>query len=153
MKHDCAGVLTSAKVEAGKNTNASQFMVTLAAAPQLDGKHVAFGKVVSGMEVLREIEACGAPVPHMPTDIRTRRDSGKLIWGTEVCKPVRPVVMQSAGEHIPECGKEGDQGKLRGTTGEKWRFAAPLDVGMNADLAQECGLGDVHTMLQEVIGI
>jgi peptidylprolyl isomerase len=50
VKHDAAGILTSAKVDAGKNSNASQWMVTLAAAQQLDGKHVAFGVVRLGIE-------------------------------------------------------------------------------------------------------
>jgi peptidylprolyl isomerase len=36
----------------GMNSNTSQFFITLAAAPQCDGKHVIFGRVVSGWEVL-----------------------------------------------------------------------------------------------------
>ena len=44
----------------GKNTNGSQFFITTAAAPSLDGKHVVFGKVVSGMEVVKAMEAVGS---------------------------------------------------------------------------------------------
>lgn len=44
----------------GKNSNTSQFFVTLEKAPQCDGKHVIFGEVVSGMEVIRAVESFGA---------------------------------------------------------------------------------------------
>ena len=40
----------------GKNSNTSQFFVTLGGAPKCDGRHVVFGEVVSGMEVASAIE-------------------------------------------------------------------------------------------------
>jgi cyclophilin family peptidyl-prolyl cis-trans isomerase len=57
LKHDAAGVLSMGN--SGKNSNTSQFFITLAPAPQCDGKHVVFGRVVSGWEVLRSAEALG----------------------------------------------------------------------------------------------
>jgi peptidyl-prolyl cis-trans isomerase A (cyclophilin A) len=53
LTHEHAGLFSMAN--AGPNTGGSQFFITLAATPWLDGKHAIFGKVVGGLDVVHAI--------------------------------------------------------------------------------------------------
>lgn len=77
-RHACAGLLSMAN--RGRNTNSSQFFITLKSCPHLDGKHVVFGQIIYGMDVVRRIG-------------KTQVDSSN--------RPKLPII-------ITDCGEVGD---------------------------------------------
>ncbi len=75
LKHTEPGLLSMAN--AGSNTNGSQFFITTVVTPWLDDKHVVFGKVTEGMEIVKEMEVLGSRMGE-PSKQVTISDCGEL---------------------------------------------------------------------------
>jgi len=75
LKHTGPGQLSMAN--AGPGTNGSQFFLTTVACNWLDGKHVVFGKVVEGLDLVKKMEACGTS-SGKPTKKVVITDCGQL---------------------------------------------------------------------------
>ncbi|KAK9137495.1 hypothetical protein Sjap_008089 [Stephania japonica] len=93
--HDGPGLLSMAN--AGRDSNGSQFFITFKAAHHLDGKHVVFGKVVKGIDIVKQIEQVGSA-------------SGK-----PVCV-VKIVNCGEASEGIPNDETEKGKKKVKNST-------------------------------------
>ncbi|NRA60280.1 MAG: peptidylprolyl isomerase [Psychrobium sp.] len=73
--HDQIGILSMAN--SGPNTDGSQFFITFKPTPFLDGRHTVFGKVISGLNTLTQMETLGSP--HGKTSKLLKINQAKII--------------------------------------------------------------------------
>jgi len=75
VKHSEPFLLSMAN--AGRDTNGSQFFITVGKTPHLDGKHVVFGKVIGGVDVVKKMEKAGSSGGRTSSKVEIV-DSGEL---------------------------------------------------------------------------
>eukprot|EP00930_Biecheleria_cincta_P053472 TRINITY_DN3898_c0_g1_i1.p1 TRINITY_DN3898_c0_g1~~TRINITY_DN3898_c0_g1_i1.p1 ORF type:complete len:464 (-),score=118.19 TRINITY_DN3898_c0_g1_i1:49-1440(-) len=112
-RHTQAGVLSMAN--RGRNSNGSQFFITLKRSPQLDNKHIAFGQVVEGMDVIRAISQVPTDrdeKPRVPCSIVGSGEVGaKVSSGSDLSTQMSKQINSLAEEEQPAKANAAQKGK------------------------------------------
>jgi cyclophilin family peptidyl-prolyl cis-trans isomerase len=111
LRHDAAGLLSMAN--AGPDSNGSQFFVTLAEARHLDGKHVVFGRVISGFRVFEAIAKVPTNSADRPKKACTIVDCGaiKVVSPDDAAEQARAKAAQDALDAAAKA-KEDEEKRL-----------------------------------------
>lgn len=90
LQHSGVGILSMANA-GEKDTNGSQYFLTLNKLPYCDGKYVVFGNIIEGIEVLREIERVGSPGGVPRKSVKVARSGELLLNDAEEGPAARPL--------------------------------------------------------------
>jgi len=105
LVHDQKGILSMAN--AGPNTNGSQFFITFAATPWLDGRHTVFGRVVEGLEVLDALTRIDPQTPsiiaYLTDPLASLAEQGVILAG-EADQTLQSYLSESLGA-LPVAGQ------------------------------------------------
>ena len=104
--HSCAGLLSMAN--SGPDSNGSQFFITFRDLPHLDGRHVVFGRVVEGMEVVSVLESVatdGSDRPRVEVLIANCGEIGEVLEGEKEGEK------GSGGSSVGKHGESKSKGK------------------------------------------
>ncbi|TAL39402.1 MAG: peptidylprolyl isomerase [Spirochaetes bacterium] len=120
LKHDREGILSMAN--SGPDTNGSQFFITLAPTPHLDGKHTVFGRLVKGEDVLRAIGTVRTDRSDRPVE-EVVLNKVKIIRVGSAAQAFDAEKAFSKNEEAVKKSGEGEMEKLK-----------PLLAGMGVDM-------------------
>ena len=113
LRHTKPGLLSMAN--AGKNTNSSQFFITTTETPHLDGKHVVFGSVTTGLSVVRTIEKMGT------RDGRTKK-TVKIVRCGEMDSDGKDTSSSSSSSGGGGSAESGTRQQPRGTMAQRGKL-------------------------------
>lgn len=89
----------------GANSNGSQFFLTFAKTPWLNGKHTVFGRIIQGIDFLDEIGSVKTGANDKPLTKITIVDCGEVIEDIDECELDPQVFSKESEKEVPEESK------------------------------------------------